>query len=282
MTGRTQTAAATRMPPPGFAVFPCSGKRPLVRWRAEATTDPGQIGAWTATYRDPDWGIACGRASRGLLVFDLDGWDADRAFTRFVVESSGERFPRTACALTGSDKPSFHFYTRLPEGVVLGNGRRGLPDGVDVRGEGGYVIAPGSHHRDTGRPYRWILSPDHAGIVETPTWLIDLLIPKPARTHARYRIVGSPDSVALRVLRDECQRVAGTPPGARNQTAFARSAAIGNLVAGGELDLADAAYALVDAAVSAGLHRDEAEQVVIRGLDCGIKTPRRLPTRGMR
>ena len=88
------------------------------------------------------------------------------------------------------------------------------------------------------------------------------------------------DDVALRILDEECNRVANAVPGMRNNTAFTASAAMGNLIAGGELVLQVAAEALLEAARLSGLPDREAEAVVANGLEVGMSTPRTLRTQG--
>lgn len=124
----------------GRPVFPCRpDKTPMVNWRNAATRDPGQIRSWWSQYPDTMPAIPMGRAS-GLAVLDLDirpdkdgiaalrdlGLDPDTLSPCIVTTPSGGR----------------HLYFRWHDG--LGNSAGHLPAGVDARGEGGYVIAPGA------------------------------------------------------------------------------------------------------------------------------------------
>ena len=54
----------------------------------------------------------------------------------------------------------------VPNKVALGNG-------LDVRGDGGYIVAPPSLHA-SGRPYAWDLSahPDEVPLAPVPGWLL--------------------------------------------------------------------------------------------------------------
>jgi hypothetical protein len=125
-----------------------------------------------------------------------------------------------------------------------------------------------------------MLSPTEVPIAPVPTRLLDLLLPKPRRlSPTRVRLAGTSDEVALRILDEECNRVATATPGMRNQTAFSASAAMGNLIAGGDLVLGVAAEALVEAARLSGLPDREAETVVANGLEHGMTTPRTYRTR---
>ena len=46
--------------------------------------------------------------------------------------------------MTATARGGVHLFFKQPNGEPLGNGRGELPDGIDVRGSGGFVIAPGA------------------------------------------------------------------------------------------------------------------------------------------
>ena len=68
-----------------------------------------------------------------------------------------------------------HIFFQHPGGEVTGGGGK-LGAGLDVKGDGGYVVAPPSLHA-SGRRYEWEASsrPDAVGIAEAPGWLLDLI-----------------------------------------------------------------------------------------------------------
>lgn len=146
----------------GWAVHPCNGKIPRTRWADEASTDPGQIAAWLAG-TSLNYGIACGPS--GLLVLDDDTGDA---LADYAV-SMGREVPDTFTVITGR---GLHYYFEAPARPI-GNGRGRLPEKVDVRGVGGYVIGPGSVHSN-GAPYA-IANAD-APVAPLPAWLLDVLV----------------------------------------------------------------------------------------------------------
>jgi hypothetical protein len=74
-----------------------------------------------------------------------------------------------------------HFYYKLPAGVTVKNSASRLGKFIDVRGDGGYVIAPPSKHI-SGRSYE-LLNPDNEQILEFPKQWLDKL----AQPHARDR-----------------------------------------------------------------------------------------------
>ena len=263
-----------------FAIFPCRGKVPLTEHGCkDATTSLEQVRGWEDQWPACNCAVATGSSSGGLLVVDVDGiWEAPGdAWTLIANECGG--LPRTVTVLSGSGH-SMHWYFLVPDDVRVGNTAGKLARGIDTRCEGGYVVCPPSIHPDTGNPYNWVFSPSEVPVAPVPVRLLDLLLPKPRRLPlSPARVAEVSDEVALRVLDEECNRVAVAMPGMRNMTAFSASAAMGNLVAGGELVLQVAAEALVEAARISGLPSREAESVVANGLKVGMATPRSLRTR---
>lgn len=150
----------------GFAVFPLKyrDKVPLTRNGCkDATTDAAQIKAWWQKYPNANIGLATGSVSQNVFVIDLD-IDEDRGIDGYHSLEDWQRehgdFPETWTAITG--RGGYHLYYR-------GNGkiknRAGIIDGVDIRGNGGYVVAPPSIHKN-GNRYEWEYSPDEFEIAK--------------------------------------------------------------------------------------------------------------------
>ena len=155
----------------GFSVIPLRGsgsvedrKRPVLdsweRFQRERAT-PDEVGRWFDEHPRANLGIVTGAVS-GIFVLDLDGKNAQA-----LVRKAGILLPKTACAATGNG--GWHYYFRHP-GVRVPNRVKLLSDGngsaVDVRGDGGYVVAPPSIH-GSGRAYCWIV-PLEEGIADAP------------------------------------------------------------------------------------------------------------------
>jgi len=122
-------------------------KRPVeVGWQQAAVPNEAQAGSWASA---GNIGFRTGRVSGGLIVLDLDP-GADVEFIKTLPETVTVLTGRTdsATGLRGQ-----HRYYRCTED--LGNHSGGLPAKVDVRGTGGFVVAPGSIHPETGEMYSW-------------------------------------------------------------------------------------------------------------------------------
>jgi hypothetical protein len=125
----------------GFRVFPLlpNSKRPMIKgWPERATTDPAQVAAWWRRFPRANVAIATGD---GLVVIDVD------------PRHGGELnpgWPSTATVRTPGG--GWHLYYRCDAPVKKSVGR--LAPGVDVLGEGAYVVAPGS--RTPSGEYEWL------------------------------------------------------------------------------------------------------------------------------
>lgn len=181
MTGPSAAhTAALQYAARGWRVFPLppGSKTPKLKsWQTKATVDPDQIREWWATKPDHGIAIATGKES-GLFVLDVDVAD-DKAGDETIVDlqlAHGD-LPPTKTSITGSG--GCHYLWRWPEGVdIRNNASTRLGPGLDIRGEGGYIVAPPSVH-PYGTCYQWDLGePDEP--VEAPEWLIALVDSKSA------------------------------------------------------------------------------------------------------
>jgi hypothetical protein len=151
----------------GWPVFPVTlDKTPrTAHGLKDATTDEDQLRSWWARWPDAGVAVATGQRS-GLVVLDVDGdLGADN-----LLELERDRgvLPDTVRVVTGGG--GAHYYFRDPGGIRNSAGRLGV--GIDVRADGGYVVAPPSPH-PSGRRYEWDVPPDEAELAEPPAWLLE-------------------------------------------------------------------------------------------------------------
>jgi Bifunctional DNA primase/polymerase, N-terminal len=136
------------------------GKHPDVRWSQVEANEK----AWTNFRGEIVYGIGYGIATgvrSGVFVIDLDGFVAIRAFYAMGV------VPRTFTVRRGPDRG--HLYFNRP-GFRVRTTAGVLAPGVDVRGDGGFVVAPGSPHK-SGDTYEIA---DDVAVVDAPKWLLEL------------------------------------------------------------------------------------------------------------
>lgn len=146
----------------GWLVFPCHnilpdltcscrnpdcngknrGKHPRVTWKTAKTLDRKQIAEWWRQWPAANVAVATGPES-GIFVLDVDPDNGGVASFEHIM-SGHAAFPPTFVVNTGSG--GWHFYFSWPnDGRTITN-RVSLADGIDVRGAGGYVVAPPSNH----------------------------------------------------------------------------------------------------------------------------------------
>ena len=147
----------------GIPVFPCEprGKAPLTYsgfW--DATTDPRRIEAWWRRWPGANVGVPTGGRS-GLLVLDVDPRDGGPE-SLAELEREGGSLPETSRARTGGG--GMHVLFRYPAGEEVRSSAGRLGPGLDVRGEGGYVVVPPSRTRGG---YEWL---DRMPLAD-PAWL---------------------------------------------------------------------------------------------------------------
>jgi Bifunctional DNA primase/polymerase, N-terminal/Primase C terminal 1 (PriCT-1) len=154
----------------GLAVFPCLArlKAPATqRGFKDATTDAATIEKWWRLGPDYNIGVATGEVSN-IVVVDLDGGEAETALKR--LEDANSPLPPTVESITGRGR---HAWLRWPGRPVPCSAGK-LAPGVDIKGDGGYVIAPPSIH-PTGRCYSW--SVDSANtFAAAPDWLVEKIV----------------------------------------------------------------------------------------------------------
>jgi len=162
--------AAERYRASGWSVLPVRPreKRPLVKWETLQTSPPtqDQVAGWFRHWPDANVGIVTGEVSN-LIVLDIDpkhGGDDSLD----IIERRYGPLPATVEAISGGG--GRHLYFTHP-GTLMRN-RVGLAQGIDLRGDGGYIVAPPSIH-PSGNPYVWRTghSPDEMSPAPLPHWL---------------------------------------------------------------------------------------------------------------
>lgn len=153
MSDATMMEAALSFAKMGLAVFPLveRDKVPAIAGGfTKATTDPEQIEAFWGYRPECNIGIATGGMSRGLVVIDLDVKDEEDGVSALRSwEASHGELPETATVVSGSGGMHLYYFANEPIGCSVNKEL-----GVDIRGDGGYAVAPPSVHPN-GRPYEF-------------------------------------------------------------------------------------------------------------------------------
>ena len=150
----------------GLKVFPCTGKVPITpHGFKDATCDLSKIEEWWQTNSDANIGIATGEMS-GITVVDVDPRnDGMKSLEDLKIEHG--LVPETVMSQTGGS--GLHLYYKYDSAIRSSSSFR---SGIDIKSDGGYVIAPESNH-ESGKKYEWIknYSPWDRSFAEAPEWL---------------------------------------------------------------------------------------------------------------
>ncbi len=142
-------------------------KRPVLpKWKQYSQKRPTRedVTSWFTENPDANIAIIAGEVS-GIFVVDLDSSDAEK----YAAEKGG--FGNTPGVVTGRGS---QYYLRRPDFPIGNSSNRELK--IDVRGDGGYVVAPPSMH-GSGRPYKWMeeCSIHDVDPAECPEWVLDFI-----------------------------------------------------------------------------------------------------------
>jgi hypothetical protein len=156
------------------------GKHPHRRYAPHgllnASIKPNFIAGWWRGVPDANIGLG----TDGLVVVDVDPHKGGADNLARLEAEQGD-FPHTWRSLTGGG--GVHIFFRAPPGSSIRSGAETFAPGIDIRANGGYVIAPPSLHR-SGRRYAWSVDhhPDETPLADAPPWLVELASPSTAAT----------------------------------------------------------------------------------------------------
>ena len=264
-------------------VFPCGpDKRPLTKHGfKDASRDPAHIDRWWAQHPNAMVGMPTGEAS-GIWAVDVDVADCKQGMQTLAglgwrLEDVGQT------AVTGTATGGLHILYKWVEDAPVRNSASAIGPDIDVRGEGGYLIMPGSRLAD-GRRYTWENPPGLFPVVDAPPDVLAAALracglgPKPFDEIPKERAGDGSTGYGLTALRDECSRLAAAVPGTRNDTLNRAAFRMGQLVAIKQLAEAAARQGLLEAALACGLAAEDGKDAVLKtlesGLSAGLQKPR--------
>src|SRR5262249_5915206 len=163
----------------GFSVIPIKSKdkRPLISWETYQVEPAGEatIKHWFESFADANIGLVTGRVS-DCIVVDLDSENAKEELKSLLGDYNLGAVPRSR---TGK---GWQLFFKYPD-VSIPN-RTGVLPNVDVRGDGGYVVAPPSIH-PSGKEYKWQV-PLNGHLPQLPVKLLEI-IQTPSHNGEGYR-----------------------------------------------------------------------------------------------
>ncbi len=154
------------------------GKHPMImNWRENASTDVALVSQWWRVWPNANVGLVTGGLAR-IVAIDIDGESGRDSLVK--LEATHEPLPDTLRQTTGREGGGEHYLFYVPDDFDMDRirNRTKMAPGIDVRAEGGLIVAAPSMH-PTGARYAW-RDPD-APVAEMPAWLIKLATSQKAR-----------------------------------------------------------------------------------------------------
>ena len=158
----------------GRKIFPCKSneKRPLtLHGHKDASSDVGVIKTWWSNYPDANIGLCTGKDAN-LIVVDVDVKNNSGGIES--LQAMEAEFETLDTLVVTTPSGGLHYYFSFPKDVDAISCMVGFRKGIDIRADGGYVVAPGSSI--DGKPYEF--EDLDKEIAELPLWLLDLLTNK--------------------------------------------------------------------------------------------------------
>ena len=254
------------------------GKHPHVKHGLHAaTTDMDQIRRWWRLWPNANVGIATGRES-AIVVIDIDPPAGNQSLD--TLTQSDRALPLTMTVRTGSG--GSHLYFCHP-GHSLPNTTARIPGfdeplpGIDMRADSGYVVAPPSAHISGGK---YLFDNPNVEQADLPDWIVEPeRTPLPRKSLGPADYTGNGSAYGLAVLEGELMQLRAAGPGTRNHALNRSAFAVGQVVAGGELDEIHARAGLLSTGIAIGLSEPEVRQTLESGFTAGTREPRSAPHR---
>jgi putative DNA primase/helicase len=243
-----------------FFIIESYSKSAKKHWKEYQNRMPTQSELDQWVQRDPSNVVLVTGKVSNLFVVDLDSEEALQEF----VNRFGS-IDQTARVKTSN---GYHLYYLNPDFEV--RNRVGLLPNIDIRGEGGYVLAPPSIHPD-GSQYHWVLTiQDAGGLKQAPMELLDLLRNKPALETESDEEFEERTTLSDEVKQFDAQkliekliaRLSKSVEGKRNKTLFAVSCELRRMATKHRLDIGAIESLLTETASTIGLDVREISETI--------------------
>lgn len=241
----------------GWSFTLLSGKRPVrPGWQKEPRLPLDDVLEHFAN--GGNVGLRTGSVSR-VVVIDLDPGAT-------IPDGA---LPDTVEATTGRGRHLYYYHEQ-----EIGNSAKAIRDRygahIDIRGDGGQVVFPGSIHPETKQPYIFTHSPLDTALAPLPDW-----VTKPITNSTKQDVKRT--GYANIAVKLECDAVRKAPEGERNNTLNSAAFSLGQLVGSGALSQFQVECELFSAAQECGLGDIESRATIHSGMTAGISQPRSVP-----
>lgn len=233
------------------------------------TTDPARLEAMWGHFPQSLIGVRTGAPS-GIIVLDFDlhstEKDGEAGFNR--LEELGV-LQRTVAAETGGG--GLHMYFEYPDRQVFNDNRAKIAWGVDVKGDGGFVVAPPSAKRGK-LPYLWVpgMEPWNRKLARLrDEVLFEITKSDHKKTTFLPGAVTQSDDRVMTKWEDALDQLASAGEGGRNEKLYRAACRGGEVIASGQLTNQQVIDLLETTGQQAGLTPSEIRQTIRSGLSRG-------------
>ena len=219
-------------------VFPVKkqGKSPLcTNGFKSATTDKIVLQEWNNKFPNCNVGIPTGSINN-IFVVDVDGEQGVESLNRLELIYGKLDAPTV---ITGKGK---HLYFKMPVNTDIKSSVSKIANHIDIRANGGYVVAPPSIH-ENGHQYTWENFDINQDFPQSPSWLISLIV------NAEKQPL--PVSGVL-------EEISNAPQGQRNDTLYKRSISLIRRAKKEFSDMEEIKQNIINASLQSGLSKEEA------------------------
>lgn len=214
------------------------GKSPLCpNGFKSATMDRVVLQEWNKKFHDCNIGIPTGTINN-IFVVDVDGEIGAKSL--IALENIYGKLDAPT-VITGKGK---HLYFKIPENTNIKSSVSKIANHIDIRANGGYVVAPPSIH-ENGNCYKWVNFDFSQDFPTAPQWLIDVI-----------------SNSAETKFEDLLEEIATASEGMRNTTLLGNAIKICNSANKQFLDMENIKNNIIDAGIASGLSRAESARTV--------------------
>ena len=255
-------------------------KPPAFRdWQNLASTDPALIEKWWTEFPEAIPGIVLGKLDMVVIDADRHSHDGVTAIARLFADNEEKSVHPVTLSAGGGE----HHFFRQPAGMTFGNSEGRLPKGINMRGHGGLIIAPGAVRPDgaiwksaPGAPSLSLAFRTRA-IPELPRWLADIIRAEPDRVISPGATLPNSSSwdrekaYALAALKSCISETEQARRGERNNKLNAVAYRLGRMVVRGWLVSHDVVVQLTTACEQNRLIADDGAKAVQDTIESGLR-----------
>src|SRR5208282_5034462 len=246
----------------GFEILPIEpgGKAPMGGFSSRNTFGSvREMHEFLDAHPQANFAVATGPGS-GVFVVDIDGEEGVESYRRLTAERG--KLPETPLVKTPR---GYHLWFECPNSAICNSTSRIAPK-IDVRGDGGCALVPGSIGADGARHRFWPgHSLDDVAIAAAPAWLV-ALASRPRQGPTSRSVAPTqrgepprdvPSRYGAAALQSESAKVRSLPEGRRNDGLNRAAFRMGQLAGAGAVDESAARAELRTAALATGLPDSE-------------------------